>query len=76
LVIDGEAVWLYDAEQERWVYCDGTQIGTYAVSSAPSTEKAPATPPTRPVAGPPPPTRPAQEAPAPTQIVDWPGESH
>ncbi|MEV5341424.1 hypothetical protein AB0K93_23535 [Streptomyces sp. NPDC052676] len=84
LVIDGEAVWLYDTEQERWVYCDGTRIGTYAVSSAPSTEKAPATPPTqsvgetpsptRPAQEPPTPTRPVQEAPAPTQIVDWPGE--
>ncbi|MBV7697862.1 hypothetical protein [Streptomyces sp. TRM70350] len=44
MVIDGDAAWLYDAEQERWVYCDGTRIDTYAVSSAPSADEAPATP--------------------------------
>jgi hypothetical protein len=26
LVVDGEAVWVYDAERERWVYCDGTRL--------------------------------------------------
>ncbi|MFH8475512.1 hypothetical protein [Streptomyces sp. NPDC018000] len=35
LVVDGEAVWLYDAERERWVYCDGTQLSTYAASVGP-----------------------------------------
>ncbi|WP_260463397.1 hypothetical protein [Streptomyces sp. TRM72054] len=64
MVIDGEAVWLYDAEQERWVYCDGTQADTYAVSSAPSADETT----TRP-------TQTAGETPAPTQVVDWPGES-
>ncbi|WP_406506158.1 hypothetical protein [Streptomyces sp. NBC_01602] len=35
MVVDGEAVWLYDAEHERWVYCDGTQLSTYAASAGP-----------------------------------------
>ncbi|MFD9243591.1 hypothetical protein ACFV0D_16965 [Streptomyces sp. NPDC059556] len=36
MVVDGESVWLYDAEHERWVYCDGVGLSTYAASSAPS----------------------------------------
>ncbi|MGW0469365.1 hypothetical protein ACWDX6_29565 [Streptomyces sp. NPDC003027] len=36
MVVDGESLWLYDAEHERWVYCDGTVLGTYAASGAPS----------------------------------------
>ncbi|MFJ8668686.1 hypothetical protein [Streptomyces sp. NPDC093600] len=36
MVVDGESLWLYDAEHERWVYCDGTVLGTYAASAAPS----------------------------------------
>ncbi|MFI9039382.1 hypothetical protein [Streptomyces sp. NPDC053726] len=35
MVVDGEAVWLYDAEHERWVYCDGTRLSTYAASAGP-----------------------------------------
>jgi hypothetical protein len=35
MIVDGEAVWLYDAEHERWVYCDGTQLSTYAASAGP-----------------------------------------
>ncbi|MFE0733687.1 hypothetical protein [Streptomyces sp. NPDC058855] len=35
MVVDGESVWLYDAEHERWVYCDGSGLRTYAVSAAP-----------------------------------------
>ncbi|MFG3661995.1 hypothetical protein [Streptomyces sp. NPDC047706] len=66
LVIDGEAAWLYDVDQERWVYCEGTGAGTYAVSSAPSGDRAPATPA---------PSRTTGEVPKRTQIVDWPGES-
>ncbi|MEU9099893.1 hypothetical protein [Streptomyces sp. NPDC048361] len=30
MVVDGESVWLYDAEHERWVYCDGMRLSTYA----------------------------------------------
>ncbi|MFJ3583160.1 hypothetical protein ACIPPS_13145 [Streptomyces sp. NPDC090127] len=36
MVVDGEALWLYDAEHERWVYCDGTALNTYAASAGPS----------------------------------------
>lgn len=36
LVVDGESVWLYDAEHERWVYCDGLRLSTFATSSGPS----------------------------------------
>ncbi|MGY6022850.1 hypothetical protein [Streptomyces spinosirectus] len=30
IVVDGENVWLYDTEQGRWVYGDGTRVSTYA----------------------------------------------
>ncbi|MGX5185346.1 hypothetical protein ACWKT5_21535 [Streptomyces avermitilis] len=30
VVVDGESMWLYDAERERWEYCDGTRLSTYA----------------------------------------------
>ncbi|EPH46291.1 hypothetical protein STRAU_0648 [Streptomyces aurantiacus JA 4570] len=36
MVVDGESVWLYDAEHERWVYCDGTRLSTYAADDGPS----------------------------------------
>ncbi|WP_432122073.1 hypothetical protein [Streptomyces sp. S1] len=36
MVVDGESVWLYDAEHERWVYCDGAGLSTYASGAAPS----------------------------------------
>ncbi|MEU4211844.1 hypothetical protein AB0F13_17870 [Streptomyces sp. NPDC026206] len=29
-VVEGEAVWLYDAEHDRWCYCDGTAMTTFA----------------------------------------------
>jgi hypothetical protein len=35
MVVDGESVWLYDAEHELWVYCDGTRLSTYAASAGP-----------------------------------------
>ncbi|MEV6247917.1 hypothetical protein AB0M38_17210 [Streptomyces sp. NPDC051742] len=41
MVVDGESVWLYDAEHERWVYCDGVGLSTYAASAAPSLAGAP-----------------------------------
>ncbi|BBC29312.1 hypothetical protein SGFS_006060 [Streptomyces graminofaciens] len=46
VVVDGESLWLYDTAHERWVYCDGARLSTYAVSrqpgegSAPGAEKA------------------------------------
>ncbi|MFF3322632.1 hypothetical protein [Streptomyces sp. NPDC002889] len=36
MVVDGESVWLYEAEHERWVYCDGIRLSTLAADSAPS----------------------------------------
>jgi hypothetical protein len=36
VVVDGDAVWLYDARHERWCYCDGASLLTYAVGSGPS----------------------------------------
>ncbi|WP_234386106.1 hypothetical protein [Streptomyces sp. ERV7] len=44
MVVDGEAVWLYDAEHERWVYCDGTRLSTFAASGQPSGTRASAAP--------------------------------
>ncbi|WP_426500986.1 hypothetical protein [Streptomyces sp. D54] len=35
MVADGESVWLYDAEHERWVFCDGTRLSTYAAQAGP-----------------------------------------
>ncbi|MFG3407075.1 hypothetical protein [Streptomyces sp. NPDC048142] len=35
MVVDGESMWLYDAEHERWVYCDGTRLSTYAAQVSP-----------------------------------------
>ncbi|MEU3070438.1 hypothetical protein ABZ712_26595 [Streptomyces sp. NPDC006906] len=35
MVVDGESVWLYDAEHERWVYCDGDRLSTYAAEAGP-----------------------------------------
>ncbi|MFJ1801589.1 hypothetical protein [Streptomyces sp. NPDC088180] len=35
MVVDGESVWLYDAEHERWVFCDGTRLSTYASRTGP-----------------------------------------
>ncbi|MEU2181367.1 hypothetical protein, partial [Streptomyces thermolilacinus] len=46
VVVEGEAMWLYDAEHERWLYCDGTRLAEYAASSTPS-----ATPPEPPAQG-------------------------
>jgi hypothetical protein len=63
IVVDGESVWLYEAEHERWVYCDGTHLTTYATPEPPAAEgrepPAPAVP-----------ERSAPWAPEPTRVVD------
>ncbi|MFD3307133.1 hypothetical protein [Streptomyces sp. NPDC058694] len=70
IVVDGEAVWLYEAEHERWVYCDGTRLSTYATLEPPGgdapepRDKARPEPPA--VARPEPP---AAGDPEPTQVV-------
>ena len=35
VVVDGEHMWLYDAEHGRWVYADGTRLNTYATDDGP-----------------------------------------
>ncbi|MGW1155811.1 hypothetical protein ACWD45_31585 [Streptomyces rubiginosohelvolus] len=35
MVVDGESVWLYDAEHERWAFCDGARLSTYAAEAGP-----------------------------------------
>ncbi|MET7982592.1 MULTISPECIES: hypothetical protein [unclassified Streptomyces] len=39
VVVDGESLWLYDGEHERWVYCDGTRLSTFAAEGTPSTTR-------------------------------------
>ncbi|WP_374117051.1 hypothetical protein [Streptomyces sp. MNU76] len=43
VVVDGESLWLFDAAHERWVYCDGTRLSTFAAVDEPrETPAAPA----------------------------------
>lgn len=42
IVIDGEAVWLYDERAGRWMYGDGTRLATYAAVAARAPRPAPA----------------------------------
>ncbi|MFF6909192.1 hypothetical protein ACFY9Q_25050 [Streptomyces sp. NPDC012389] len=63
MVADGESVWLYDAEHERWVFCDGTQLSTYAAESGPGSGTAFTG------AGPEPTRVVAVDGPEPTQVV-------
>ncbi|MFD7441270.1 hypothetical protein [Streptomyces sp. NPDC059909] len=57
VVVDGESLWLYDGEHERWVYCDGTRLGTFATGSPPQGTPAPPRTSTGGPAAAPPPTR-------------------
>jgi hypothetical protein len=36
VVVDGESLWLYDGEHERWVYCDGTRLSMFAAERDPA----------------------------------------
>ncbi|MFF6900345.1 hypothetical protein [Streptomyces hydrogenans] len=86
MVVDGESVWLYDAEHERWVFCDGVGLATYAASAGPSrtaqepsaTEPVPEAEPS-PVAYEPtqvvPQVDQAAAAPPPTRVVDRPPDA-
>ncbi|MBK3577161.1 hypothetical protein JHN63_25835, partial [Streptomyces sp. MBT65] len=40
VVVDGESVWLYDSDHERWVYGDGIRLSTYASDDGPRAEPA------------------------------------
>ncbi|MFF5503530.1 hypothetical protein [Streptomyces roseolus] len=67
MVVDGESVWLYDAEHERWVHSDGAGLTTYA-----------ARPPKAPVAYEPTQVVPQADevsAPPPTQFVNRPPDT-
>ncbi|MGW0841580.1 hypothetical protein ACWD26_15700 [Streptomyces sp. NPDC002787] len=61
VVVDGESLWLFDAAHERWVYCDGSRLSTFAVGDEP--HETPAAPQVPPVAAP---------APEPTRVVGEP----
>ncbi|MFF4699619.1 hypothetical protein [Streptomyces chattanoogensis] len=54
VVMDGEAVWLYDARHERWCYCDGVSLETYAVTAGPSKRSREGETPDPPASAPPP----------------------
>ncbi|MGI5400780.1 hypothetical protein ACQEVG_15235 [Streptomyces sp. CA-135486] len=66
VVVDGESMWLYDAEHERWVYCDGSRLSTYAAGSAPDAAPRPDAAPGAAAAD----AAPGPGAAEPTQIVD------
>ncbi|MFI5943335.1 hypothetical protein ACIBCB_24175 [Streptomyces uncialis] len=44
MVVDGESMWLYDADHERWVYCDGRRLSGFAADRAPGESAAPEAP--------------------------------
>jgi hypothetical protein len=47
VVVDGESVWLYDAEHGQWVYADGARLSTYATDDAPGAAAEPGHAPTQ-----------------------------
>ncbi|WP_260606956.1 hypothetical protein [Streptomyces sp. WAC08241] len=69
MVVDGESVWLYDAEHERWVYCDGGGLSTYAAGAAPSVTASPPVVRGAPSGEPAPAERPADDGHEPTRVV-------
>ncbi|MFD7135793.1 hypothetical protein [Streptomyces sp. NPDC059894] len=50
IVVDGESMWLYDADRGRWAYGDGTRLSTYAAVDPPRTAADGGPAPTRTVA--------------------------
>ncbi|MEV7773739.1 hypothetical protein [Kitasatospora sp. NPDC086791] len=48
LVVDGEALWVFDPVHDRWCYCDGLQLQTYAATdrTPPASSPRPAPTPT------------------------------
>ncbi|MFI9056521.1 hypothetical protein ACIGXQ_18610 [Streptomyces anulatus] len=63
MVVDGESVWLYDAEHERWVFCDGTRLSTYAAQAGPGAAGPASGEAEAPAPAPPPAPAPAAEPP-------------
>ncbi|RKT08832.1 hypothetical protein BX285_7199 [Streptomyces sp. 1114.5] len=41
LVVDGEELWVFDPVHDRWCYCDGLQLQTYAATDRPPPSAAP-----------------------------------
>jgi hypothetical protein len=41
VIVDGESAWLLDLEHDRWWYCHGAQVQTFATVEAPPDEAAP-----------------------------------
>ncbi|QKW07210.1 hypothetical protein HUT18_13210 [Streptomyces sp. NA04227] len=35
VVVDGDALWVYDVRHERWCYCDGAALSVFAVEHGP-----------------------------------------
>ncbi|MFD0313071.1 hypothetical protein [Streptomyces flavalbus] len=68
VVADGESLWLYDGDESRWLYTDGTRLNTYATDDSPHTTARPTpTPAHPPPASAHPPPASAQPAPASAQ---------
>lgn len=42
VVVDGESVWLYDAETGQWAHCDGARLAALAVDEPPRADRPPA----------------------------------
>ncbi|MGW4892462.1 hypothetical protein ACWEQL_09375 [Kitasatospora sp. NPDC004240] len=39
LAVDGESLWVYDPVHDRWCYCDGLQLQTYAATARPTASR-------------------------------------
>ncbi|MFH9352596.1 hypothetical protein [Kitasatospora sp. NPDC017646] len=70
LVADGEALWVFDPVHDRWCYCDGLQLQTYA-----ATDRPPPAPVSTPVSPVPPTAAPGSPAPSPTAAPGSPAPS-
>ncbi|MGW3243374.1 hypothetical protein [Streptomyces sp. NPDC001070] len=73
-VVDGDAVWLFDAEHDRWCFCDGARMATYATAQPPSMPPGePHGEPQREPFGQPP--RDGDSSPTETRPITWTGEA-
>ncbi|MFD8786543.1 hypothetical protein [Kitasatospora sp. NPDC059599] len=72
LAVDGEALWVFDPVHDRWCYCDGLQLQTYAATdrrppaSAPTPSPAPSATPSATPPSPAPSATPPTAAPSAT----------
>ncbi|MFE6054358.1 hypothetical protein ACFQ6N_26700 [Kitasatospora sp. NPDC056446] len=72
LVVDGEALWVFDPVHDRWCYCDGLQLQTYAATDRPVPPSVPSPIPSAGATPSPSPSDPPRPSDAPT---DAPGPS-